>query len=135
MKTLIIGFKGIHNPSFKLVNKIDCDKYFLTNSFQGIDRDLGKIDFSLYDNVILFGFNKALKNVVQIEKYAKKDILKESAYDLKDIISNLEMKQIKYQINYEPSNYLCNYAYFKLLYLMNGNAVLIHVPFHIDFLF
>ena len=40
MKTLYVGFKGIHNSSNKLVRNLQGEKYFLTNSFEGLKRDI-----------------------------------------------------------------------------------------------
>lgn len=34
LKTLYVGFKGIHNSSNKLVQNLQGEKYFLTNSFE-----------------------------------------------------------------------------------------------------
>jgi hypothetical protein len=53
LKTLFVGFKGKNNPSNMLVNTLDCDRLFLTNSFPGIDRDIENTDLSKYDRVVL----------------------------------------------------------------------------------
>ena len=40
MKKLYTAFKGSHNTSFQLVNQINGDRLFLTNSFQGLEKNI-----------------------------------------------------------------------------------------------
>ena len=72
MKTLYVGFKGIHNSSNKLVRNLQGEKYFLTNSFEGLKRDIENL-VGEYEQVYMFGLDKALKDSVRIEKCAEKD--------------------------------------------------------------
>jgi pyrrolidone-carboxylate peptidase len=58
----------------------------------------------------------------------------QSEYDIENIIKKLLKKGIDYTVNEKPSNHLCNYAYYRLLCIMKGNAILIHIPFSIEFL-
>ena len=44
MKILYTGFKGVHNSSYKVVNSLQGDKVFLTNSFEGLKKDIENID-------------------------------------------------------------------------------------------
>ncbi len=53
---LHIGFKGKNNASYILVKSISTDSYLLTNSFEGLKRDIENLDYS-YDCVILFGID------------------------------------------------------------------------------
>ena len=69
---LHIGFKGKNNTSCILVKSISADSYLLTNSFEGLKRDIENLDYS-YDCVILFGIDKNLTNTVLIEKAAEKE--------------------------------------------------------------
>ena len=69
---LHIGFKGKNNASYILVKSISTDSYLLTNSFEGLKRDIENLDYS-YDCVILFGIDKNLVNAVRIEKVAEKE--------------------------------------------------------------
>ena len=39
-KILYVGFKGKNNSSFKLVDSMKGDHLFLTNSFEGVYRDI-----------------------------------------------------------------------------------------------
>ena len=40
MKKICTAFKGLHNTSFQLVNQINGDRLFLTNSFKGLEKDI-----------------------------------------------------------------------------------------------
>ena len=65
MKILYTGFKGKNNASCQLIELIDpSDKILLTNSFEGIKRDLDNISLELYDLIIMFGINKKLKGKI-----------------------------------------------------------------------
>ena len=70
MKTLYVGFKGIHNSSNKLVQNLQGEKYFLTNSFEGLKRDIENL-VGEYEQVYMFGLDKALKDSVRIEKMCR----------------------------------------------------------------
>ena len=40
MKILFTAFKGVHNTSFQLVNQTVANHILLTNSFQGLEKDI-----------------------------------------------------------------------------------------------
>ena len=40
MKILFTAFKGVHNTSFQLVDQTAANHILLTNSFQGLEKDI-----------------------------------------------------------------------------------------------
>ena len=124
---LYIGFKGKNNASCSLVKSISVDSYLLTNSFEGLKRDIESLSCS-YDSVILFGIDKNLTDMVRIERIAEKDSRQHSSLDLESISAQLEAVGISNQLSDKPTHYLCNTAYWYLLHKFNGKAVLIHIP-------
>ncbi len=124
---LHIGFKGKNNASCILAKSISADSYLLTNSFEGLKRDIESLSCS-YDSVILFGIDKNLTDTVRIEKVAEKDTKHYSMLDLENISAQLEAVGIPNYLSDEPTHYLCNAAYWYLLRKFNGQAVLIHIP-------
>lgn len=54
---LFVGFKGKNNASSILLKSISENSYFLTNSFEGLKRDIESLSHS-FDCVILFGIDK-----------------------------------------------------------------------------
>ena len=116
---LHIGFKGKNNASYILVKSISTDSYLLTNSFEGLKRDIENLDYS-YDCVILFGIDKNLVNAVRIEEY--------SLLNLEDLSAQLNAVGISNFLSDMPTHYLCNAAYWYLLRKFNGIAVLVHIP-------
>ena len=44
--TYIFGFKGTHNASCRLVQALPGKRYFLTNSFSGLKKDMDVLDSS-----------------------------------------------------------------------------------------
>lgn len=70
MKILYTCFKGKNNASFQLVSEIYGDKLYLTNSFDGLKRDIAN-QSEEYDFVIMFGIDKNLKNRIRIERVAE----------------------------------------------------------------
>ena len=69
MRKLYTAFKGSHNTSFQLVNQINGDKLFLTNSFQGLEKDILSLRTD-YDAIYMLGIDKNLKNSIRIETCA-----------------------------------------------------------------
>ena len=124
---LYIGFKGKNNASCILVKSISADSYLLTNSFEGLKRDIESLSCS-YDSVILFGIDKNLTDTVRIEKVAEKDTKHYSMLNLENISAQLESVGISNYLSDKPTHYLCNAAYWYLLRKFNGQAVLIHIP-------
>lgn len=129
MKILYTGFKGKNNASYQLVETINPnDKVLLTNSYEGIKRDLDNVSLESYDLVLMFGINKKLKDKMVIEVNSK--------YNEVDLITKVNCKELKLWIckynvetvlNYKATKYLCNYAYHTAL-LRNKNSVFIHIP-------
>ena len=77
-----------NNASYILVKSISTDSYLLTNSFEGLKRDIENLDYS-YDCVILFGIDKNLVNAVRIEKVAEKETKEYSLLNLEDRIRQI----------------------------------------------
>lgn len=124
---LHIGFKGKNNASCILVKSISTDSYLLTNSFEGLKRDIENLDYS-YDYVILFGIDKNLVNAVRIEKATEKETKEYSLLNLENLSAQLNAVGISNHLSDMPTGYLCNAAYWYLLRKFNGNAVLVHIP-------
>lgn len=124
---LHIGFKGKNNASCILVKSISTDSYLLTNSFEGLKRDIEFLSHS-YDFVILFGIDKNLVDTVRIEKVAEKETKEYSSLNLEKISKQLDAVGISNFLSDKPTHYLCNTAYWYLLRKFNGNVVLIHIP-------
>lgn len=129
MKILYTGFKGKNNASCQLVELINAnDKVLLTNSFEGIKKDLAKISLESYDLIIMFGINKNIKDklIIEINSNLNLEYLNTKVnYDeLKSMISD---NDIEVDLNFKPTKYLCNYAYHNAL-LRNKNSIFIHIP-------
>lgn len=129
MKILYTGFRGKNNASCQLVELINPnDKVLLTNSFEGIKKDLDNISLESYDLIIMFGINKNLKDklIIEINSNLNLEHLNTKVnYDkLKSTISN---NDIEVDLNFKPTKYLCNYAYHNAL-LRNKNSIFIHIP-------
>lgn len=126
-RKLYIGFKGKNNASCILVKRISSDGYLLTNSFNGIKRDIESLSDS-YDCVVLFGIDKNLIDTVRIEEVAEKETKEFSVLNLKKISAQLDEIGISNYLSDKPTHYLCNDAYWHLLRKFNRNVVLIHIP-------
>ena len=129
MKILYTGFRGKNNASCQLVEMINpIDKVLLTNSFEGIKKDLAKISLESYDLVIMFGINKNLKDklIIEVNSNLNSEYLntKVNYNKLKSVISD---NDIEVDLNFKPTKYLCNYAYHNAL-LRNKNSIFIHIP-------
>ncbi len=124
----IIGFKGKNNASYILANYLCEDPYLLTNSFDGLKKDIEKID-EKFDYVLMFGIDKNLKDKVRIENIAEKDNCRLSSnLCLNEISKQLSEVGIQNYISDNPTHYLCNEAYWYVLGKFNGKAVFIHIP-------
>lgn len=127
MSVLYVGFKGKHNTSCQLVSALNGEILLLTNSFQGIRRDLSALSRS-YDSVILFGADKALTDTICIERCAQcDDQTIFSSFDVERLRRECCDYLISSRISSSPSGYLCNEAYWYLLQ-KQPNSVLIHIP-------
>ncbi len=127
-KILLTGFKGKNNSSGNLVQTISQNYKLLTNSFDGVKKDIEEISDD-FDFVIMFGCDKNLKDSVRIERFAQKngDIIA-SGLDLVKISDKLGAAGIKNFISDIPGHYLCNEAYWSALKKFNNKAVFIHIP-------
>ena len=127
-KILLTGFKGMNNSSGKLVQAISQNYHLLTNSFDGVKKDIETINED-FDFLIMFGCDKNLKDSVRIERFAQKNGEKiASALDLKNISERLGNVGIKNVISDVAGAYLCNEAYWYVLQKSNRKAVFIHIP-------
>jgi len=127
-KVLLTGFKGKNNSSGILVQAISQNYRLLTNSFNGVKKDINQID-SDFDFLIMFGCDKNLKDFVRIERFAEKNGEKvSSALNLEKISEVFGQVGIKNIISNTPVHYLCNEAYWHALQKFNKKAVFIHIP-------
>ena len=127
MSKLHIGFKGKNNASGIAAKSIGSNSYLLTNSFEGLKKDIELLDLT-YDCVILFGIDKNLVDTVRIEKVAEKGTKEFSTINLENISAQLDSVGISNYLSDKPTYYLCNEAYWHLLRKFKGKAVLIHIP-------
>ena len=128
MSELYIGFKGKNNASCALVNHLSEHPFLLTNSFDGVKRDIECLP-DYYDSVLMFGVDKNLKNTVRIERVAEREGIRlYSDLDLRHISKCLDAAGVANSISDTPTKYLCNEAYWFSLQKYKGKAVLIHIP-------
>ena len=128
MNTIYVCFKGKNNASFILAKSLSKDPYLLTNSFDGLKRDIENLSGEL-DRVFLFGVDKTLTDSIRIEKTAEKNGLRlQTVLDLNDIIDQMKKHNIKYRLADNPTRFFCNDAYWQLLSKYSGRALLIHIP-------
>jgi len=128
LKILLTGFKGKNNSSAKLVQAISENYRLLTNSFEGLKKDIEEISGD-FDFLLMFGCDKNLKDSVRIERFAEKNGEKNtSGLNLKNISESLVKAGIENCISDTPGHYLCNEAYWHALQKFNGKAVFIHIP-------
>ena len=66
-RILYVGFKGKNNSSFKLVDSMKGDHLFLTNSFEGVYRDIDILKKE-YNPIIIHVFSLILISSLQIVK-------------------------------------------------------------------
>ena len=129
MKILYTGFKGKNNASCQLIELIDPnDKILLTNSFEGIKRDLDNISLELYDLIIMFGINKKLKDklIIEVNSCLNLEYLS-TKVNYEQLKTEIHDNDINVDLNFKPTKYLCNYAYHNAL-LRNKNSIFIHIP-------
>lgn len=129
MKILYTAFKGTNNASYQLINLINPkEKIFLTNSFVGIEKDLLNIHLEAYDYIIMFGINKNLKDklVIEVNALHNNTIIK-TDIDYNKLYLLISESGIDVEINYNPTRYLCNHAYYSVL-SQNRKAIFIHMP-------
>lgn len=127
MKTLFTAFKGVYNTSFQLVYQIDRNSLFLTNSFNGLEKDISFVADN-YNAVYMFGVDKTLGEKIRIETCANfNNEIVNTNFDIQSLGINLRSKSIHYSVSNAPTHYLCNAAYYHML-KKNKNTVFIHIP-------
>lgn len=134
---LLTAFKGNNNTSKILLDSVYGDhihKKLLTNSFPACEREIIEA-IAAYrpDHVISFG-QKPLIDRLYIEPVAcsNGEIL-ESAFSISALKDSLSAYGIPFEVSDNPSNYLCNHAYYHGLQYIEKNRlhtkmVFIHVP-------
>ena len=128
MPTLYVAFKGNGNSANKIVRSISGEKLFLTNSYNGLKKDIDNIN-SAYDLVYMFGLDKRLKGNVRIDCVARRgDVCLYSDVDYNSIAMNLSQNGIITDIGNTPTQYLCNEAYWYMLSKFNCHVIFFHVP-------
>ena len=128
MSILYVAFKGNGNSSNKIVRSLDGDKLFLTNSYNGLMKDIDNMN-GTYDLVYMFGLDKRLKGTVRIDCVAQKgDICLYSDMDFISIAMKLNKSGITASIGNTPTQSLCNEAYWYMLRKCNCHVVFFHVP-------
>lgn len=128
MSALYAAFKGNGNSSNKIVRSLSGDKLFLTNSYDGLKKDIENIT-GAYDFVYLFGLDKRLKGSVRIDCAAQKGgICCYSDMDNHLIASKLNKAGITAHLGITPVPSLCNDAYWHMLKKFHRHATFFHVP-------
>ena len=126
MKIFYPAFKGKNNTSYQVASRLNGTVLFLTNSFQGLERDINTVA-NIYDVVYMLGVDKSLKNKIKIEtcaEYNGERIFTE--FDISELKNRIDNK-MSYSISDCPTKYLCNSAYYHML-KKNKNTVFIHIP-------
>ncbi len=126
MKILYTAFKGKNNTSYQVASRLNGTVLFLTNSFQGLEKDIATV-VNDYDVVYMLGCNKSLNNKIKIEtcaEYNGERIFTE--FDISELKKRIDNK-LSYSISYSPTKYLCNAAFYHML-KKNKNTIFIHIP-------
>ena len=126
MKILYTAFKGKNNTSYQVASRLNGTVLFLTNSFQGLEKDITTV-VNDYDVVYMLGCNKSLNNKIKIEtcaEYNGERIFTE--FDISELKKRIDNK-LSYSISYSPTKYLCNAAFYHML-KKNKNTIFIHIP-------
>ena len=117
----------MNNTSAMLVHQLGRDSLLLTNSFEGLEKDILSIAEE-YDSVCMFGVDKRLDDAVRIEQCAMfQGTWASSIYDIQDLSRKMVQQNIHHSISNTPTQYLCNAAYYHML-CRNKNTVFIHIP-------
>jgi hypothetical protein len=126
MKILYTAFKGKNNTSYQIASCLNGAVLFLTNSFQGLERDINTADGN-YDVVYMLGVDKSLKDKIKIEtcaEYNGERIF--TAFNIPELEKRFTNK-LSCSISNCPTIYLCNAAFYHML-KKNKNTVFIHIP-------
>ena len=126
MNILFTAFKGKNNTSYQVARCLNGEVLFLTNSFQGLERDINTADGN-FGVVYMLGVDKSLKNKIRIEtcaEYNGERIF--TAFNISELENRIANK-ISYSVSDCPAQYLCNAAFYHML-KKNRNTVFIHIP-------
>lgn len=128
MKILFTGFKGKGNSSNKIVSSLEGNKLFLTNSYDGLTRDINQLT-EKYDGIIMFGLDSKLHDCIRIEDSAlSHDGRITSNLLVLELCQILNTKGLRSIVGKEQGDCLCNEAYLCMLQKYDYRAVFIHVP-------
>lgn len=128
MQALYVAFKGDGNSSNKIVRSLTGDKLFLTNSYNGLKKDIDHIN-GTYDVVYMFGLDKSLKGNVRIDCVAQRGgVCLYSDVDIPSIALTLNKSGMITYMGNTPIQSLCNEAYWHMLKKYNCHVVFFHVP-------
>ena len=126
MKILYTAFKGKNNTSYQVASSLNGTVLFLTNSFQGLEKDIATV-VNDYDVVYMLGVDKSLKNKIKIEtcaEYNGERIF--TAFNIPELEKRITNK-LSYSNSARPTKNLCNAAFYHML-KKNQNTVFIHIP-------
>ena len=111
-----------------MAESISPDHLLLTNSFEGLKKDIDSIGQE-YDCAVMFGVDKTLASAVRIElSAAKGDKKYYSELRSDELAAALNAAGIKTVISDDPKTCLCNEAYWNALSRFEGRAIFIHIP-------
>lgn len=128
MSVLYVAFKGNGNSSNKIVRALSGDKLFLTNSYNGLKKDIEIIN-DTYDLVYMFGLDKRLEGKIRIDCVAQRgEVRLYSTVDFDSIAMKLNQNGIITYIGNMPAQSLCNEAYWYMLRKYNCHVIFIHIP-------
>ncbi len=127
MKKLYTAFKGKNNTSCQLISVLQQESLLLTNSFQGLEKDICSM-VGEYSCVIMLGVDKSLKNEIRLETCADyRGEMIRSAFCTEILTIKCDELKIPYQVSDKPTGYLCNAAYWHMLKKV-PNAIFLHIP-------
>ena len=127
-KILYTGFKGKYNSSNKLVELLDGESLYLTNSFKGLRNDIDTIE-DVYDKVLMFGLDKTLREEIRFEKVAMREGIEiQTKMEIKPYLELAQTNEITYTIADKPTYYLCNDAYYHMMCKMECPVLFVHIP-------
>ena len=128
MKILFTGFNGFNNTSKVIIDKINNDKLLFNNSYKEIDSQLVDVSLEEYDLIIMLGLRSNLKKSIRLEiNSSLNDEILSTNINYNKIKDYLSDNGVPCLVNDKPTNYLCNYAYHKVL-KRNKNTIFMHLP-------
>ena len=128
MKILFTGFNGFNNTSKVIIDKINNDKLLFNNSYKEIDSQLVDVSLEEYDLIIMLGLRSNLKKSIRLEiNSSLNDEILSTNINYNKIKDYFSDNGVPCLVNDKPTNYLCNYAYHKVL-KRNKNTIFMHLP-------